>query len=1044
MRSILFTIFFLSFVNTFYGQAHKFESFLDKNRLDQRFVYTLIQDEQGYLIVGTGDGAFRYDGKHFEPIETQKQENMLGKYITSSAIGSDGTAYFGHFEGGVSSFKGSEINYFDFRAIAPSKVVSLEFDSEDRLWALTQMHGLVRIDKDGSFTQFTRELDTSVNFEFFISSNDECFVGSDQGLLFFLLNDGEPTNYQQISDFEGLSVSALCSIPEEEAYLVGTDEFGVFWLQNVHEKWEVKSQGEDFDSESVKHIMATGEDEFWISTNSGGLLKTTIDQNKQLHLHYSFKNLELHGARSIEMTFVDREGNLWVATNGEGLQKMSDDFFSFYTVETEEGAVNIKDIISDESGLWLATDKEIVHTGFRPTDINQVYGEDHGLPVDEYRCLMKDMSGTLWVGSSNSGLFYKRVEDEVFKAFDLTADKLNRRINDILEVGTYLYVATDFGIYQIKQDRVIAHLSIQSGLPHNVINALHLDRKGRIWIGANKQRITYIENGMIKSMLSQDRGLLGVDLVGFDQGYDQGVWIASNGFGVLYVSDTDTLSFKKENGLFSDYCYSIKVDSKGNAWVGHRGGLSKIHGDLTRVDSFDHTQLGELDFTNKALTRDKYNMLWFAAGSELLRYDPLNDVPNKIAPKVLISSMQAGDSLFIAEKSLFLPYDEYKIEFNFQGLSLKNPEAVTYSYMLEGHDLDWSEPSSSNKAIYPRLYPGEYTFKLKAFNEDGVESETTGEIELKIAGPFWMKWWFILGVSVLIFLAVLFTVKKREEIMVENQLKLEKALDLATKELVDQKELVEIKNKDITDSIIYAKSIQKAMLPHPNELQKFFNQAFVFYKPRDIVSGDFYWVDQFENKIVVACADCTGHGVPGAFMSLISSTLLDAQANIREVDSPKELLEKVDEKLTSLLFRGDADFAVNDGMDISVTEFDLKTRTLRYSGAGRPLVLIRNGEMEVINGDRFALGGDERVKEFTLHTIQLEKGDSFYQFSDGFPDQFGGPNGKKLKKKGILELIQHMQGKDMSVQLQETKRFFAEWKGKYEQVDDIIFVGITV
>lgn len=1044
MKRILVTIFFLCLATGFFGQAHKFESFLDKNRLDQRFVYTLIQDEPGFLIVGTGDGAFRYDGKHFEPMNTQKGGDNLGKYITSSAIGNDGTVYFGHFEGGVSSFKGNETNYFDFRAIAPSKVVALEFDSENRLWALTQMHGLVRVNEDGSFTQYTKGLDKSVNFEFYISPNNECFVGSDQGLLFFLLDEGKPLNYEQISDFEGVSVSAMCSIPERTAYLVGTDEFGVYWLERVNGEWQVKSQGEDFTSESVKHIMPTGEDEFWISTNSGGLLKTRMDQNQQLHLHYSFKSLELHGARSIEMTFVDREGNLWVATNGEGLQKMSDDFFSFYTVETDQGAVNIKDIISDENGLWLATDKEVLQTGFRPTDIKQVYGLEHGLPIDEYRCLMKDMSGTLWVGSANSGLFYKRVEDEVFQSFDLTADKLNRRINDLLEVGTYLYVATDFGIYQIKQDRVIAHLSIQSGLPHNVINALYLDRKGRIWIGANKQRITYIENGMIKSMLSNDQGLLGVDLVGFDQGFDQGVWIASNGFGVLYVSDTDTLSFNKKNGLFSDYCYSIKVDSKGNAWVGHRGGLSKIHGDLTRVDSFDHTQLGELDFTNKALTKDKYNMLWFAAGSELLRYDPLNDVPNTVAPKVLISSMQAGDSLYTAQEELFLPYDEYKIEFNFRALSLKNPEAVRYSYMLEGHDLDWSELSASNKAIYPRLYPGDYIFKLKAFNEDGVESESTGQIELKIEGPFWKKWWFVLGVSALIFLAVIFTIKKREEIMIENQLKLEKALDMATKELIDQKELVEIKNKDITDSIIYAKSIQKAMLPHPNELQKFFNQAFVFYKPRDIVSGDFYWVDQFNNKIVVACADCTGHGVPGAFMSLISSTLLDAQANIREVDSPKELLEKVDEKLTSLLFRGEADFAVNDGMDISVTEYDLDTGILRYSGAGRPLVLIRNGQMEVINGDRFALGGDERQKEFTLHTFKMEKGDSFYQFSDGLPDQFGGLNGKKLKKKGMLELIQQLQGKDMSVQLQETRSFFAEWKGKYEQVDDIIFVGITV
>jgi ligand-binding sensor domain-containing protein/serine phosphatase RsbU (regulator of sigma subunit) len=1039
------TLFLLTFcVSLGFSQAHKFESFLDKNRLDQRFVYTLDQNAQGYLILGTGDGAFRFDGKEFQAIESQG--GTLGKLITSSAIGSDGSAYFGYFEGGVSRLSKEGVQDFDFRSIAPSRVLAMEFDSEERLWALTQMHGLICIAKDGTISQYTKELDSTVNYALHIGAEGKAFVGTDLGLVSFQLVNGVPEKHEWISSLDGLSVTAISPIPESDQMLVGTDDSGIFVVNQSKSQgsWGVKGQGGDYENQSIKHIMPGEDKEYWISTNAGGLLKSRMDQNKQLHLLYNFRGSDLHGANSIEMTFIDREGNLWVATNGEGLQKMSDDYFSFYTVQTEKGLADINDIVADENGLWLATKSEVLRTDFRPNTILEIYSEEQGLPEDEYRCLMKDMSGTLWAGSAKSGLFYKRIEDEKFQAFELTSDQLNRRINDILEVGTYLYIATDFGIYQIRQGRVVAHLSIQSGLPHNVINAMYLDRKGRIWIGANKQRITYIEDGMIKSVLSESEGLSGIDLVGFDEGRNGGVWIASNGFGVVYLSGQDTLSFKKENGLFSDYCYSIKVDLNGNAWVGHRGGLSKIHGDLTRIERFDQTQLGELDFSTNAVVKDKHNMLWFAAKGELLRYNPLNDIENTHAPQVLITGMQAGDSLFNIHDELFLPYDEYKVEFQFQALSLKNPEAVTYSYMLEGHDLDWSEPKSLNSAIYPRLYPGEYTFKLKAYNEDGVESEQMGEVQLNIAGPFWMTWWFILGVSVIIFIAVLFTIRKREEIMLENQLKLEEALDLATKELIGQKELVEIKNKDITDSIIYAKSIQKAMLPHPNELQRFFDQAFVFYKPRDIVSGDFYWVDQFNDRIVVACADCTGHGVPGAFMSLISSTLLDAQANIKEIDSPKDLLESVDEKLSSLLYRGDADFAVNDGMDISVTEYNLKTRVLRFSGAGRPLVLMRGDQMEVISGDRCALGGENRTKDFNLHTFQLEKGDAFYQFSDGFPDQFGGVNGKKLKKKGMLELIQNLQGKSMNEQLQETKRFFAHWKGNYEQVDDIIFVGISV
>ncbi|MEO0405422.1 MAG: SpoIIE family protein phosphatase, partial [Bacteroidota bacterium] len=345
----------------------------------------------------------------------------------------------------------------------------------------------------------------------------------------------------------------------------------------------------------------------------------------------------------------------------------------------------------------------------------------------------------------------------------------------------------------------------------------------------------------------------------------------------------------------------------------------------------------------------------------------------------------------------------------------------------------------------PNLGSGIYTFKVKAYNSDMVGGDLIAKIPISIQLPFWKRWWFYAVVILVLGGGIRYFIFRREQIMVENQEKLQLALDVATAEVVAQKELVEIKNKDITDSIIYAKNIQKAMLPHPDALKRYFKDAFVFYKPRDIVSGDFYWVDRFGDKIVIACADCTGHGVPGAFMSLISSVLLKGVSRLSEVSAPNQFLEQLDMELTSMLQDEDSNFSVDDGMDISVVEIDTTNNTVRMSAARRPIWIVQNGEMQEIKGDRFPIGGSSaKDKKYTLHEMVLEEGDAIYQFSDGLPDQFGGANGKKLKKTRIVELLNKIKNLPMLQQEMAFRNLFADWKGPLEQVDDIIFMGFRV
>jgi len=292
-------------------------------------------------------------------------------------------------------------------------------------------------------------------------------------------------------------------------------------------------------------------------------------------------------------------------------------------------------------------------------------------------------------------------------------------------------------------------------------------------------------------------------------------------------------------------------------------------------------------------------------------------------------------------------------------------------------------------------------------------------------------------------------VKVREKKQRRLQEYLETELAARTREVMEQKEVIEIKNRDITDSINYAKRIQNSMLPPVKKLQKHFSGYFVFYSPRDIVSGDFYWFDQVnEHKFVVVCADSTGHGVPGAFMSMIGSTLIKDISQRVNGSSPSAMLRLLDQELRHMLHQNTENNDENsgDGIDIMVCEIDLRTHYVRYASAMRPMIIYRNGEEFFVKGSRCSVGGhyDREENTFEDEGIQLSKGDIIYMFSDGYSDQFGGPMGKKFKMVRLKNMLQEVHQKPMDEQFTHVKNAFTQWKENYEQVDDVLFMGIKI
>ena len=266
--------------------------------------------------------------------------------------------------------------------------------------------------------------------------------------------------------------------------------------------------------------------------------------------------------------------------------------------------------------------------------------------------------------------------------------------------------------------------------------------------------------------------------------------------------------------------------------------------------------------------------------------------------------------------------------------------------------------------------------------------------------------------------------------------------------LIEEKnKIVEEKNKDITDSIRYAKRLQTAILKPENTLTNYFDDGFILFKPKDIVSGDFYWFEKFGNLFMVAAADCTGHGVPGAFMSIIGCNLLSQAVNEYAITQPAAILNSINKGLTKVLQqKGDADSFVTDGMDIALCSFNPDKMIVEYSGAFNPMWLIRNNTVIEYTADKFPVGAfvDNQVRMFNCHEIPVQKGDIIYVFSDGYADQFGGPLGKKFKYKQLQSILLENHVKPCSEQKVALNKAFENWIGKLEQIDDVLVIGIKI
>lgn len=300
--------------------------------------------------------------------------------------------------------------------------------------------------------------------------------------------------------------------------------------------------------------------------------------------------------------------------------------------------------------------------------------------------------------------------------------------------------------------------------------------------------------------------------------------------------------------------------------------------------------------------------------------------------------------------------------------------------------------------------------------------------------------------------ALLLSISQSYDHYEQNRMLIERSLELSSEELsLSNTKLssayneIDTKNKNIIDSIQYAKRIQRAMLPKLNTISQTLDDFFIYYLPKDIVSGDFYWFSHQNEYVYMAAADCTGHGVPGALMSMVGNSLLNEIVNEKKVTETGDILLMLNNEIVKALNQKE-EFESRDGMDIALIRLDQRNQKLSFSGANRLLFHVVGDSLDVVRGSKFPIGGyyEDQNKLFDTYEVEYKKGECIYFFSDGYADQFGGAHGKKFMLKQFKDFTLLIKNKSMNEQKSLFEKAFLDWMGDYEQVDDVLLIGIRL
>jgi len=913
-------------------------------------------------------------------------------------------------------------------------------------------------------------------------------------------------------------------------FWVGTQLGGLNRLKDDGTFWHLLNNPYNPNSLSHNDIRVIYQDRsgiLWAATRGGGLNKLDLNPVKFLHFKNDPVNPNSLSNNRVKAIIEDKNSMLWIGTDHGGLNKydiVKRKFTHYKKNETDPNSLNSNRIITlleDGNGIiWIGTDdgglnrfdpekEKFTHYKNDPEDLTTICD-------NEVSALYEDYKGRLWAGTK-AGLNLFHPEQGNFTRYVYDPDNDNSLSNNRIyviheDLSGNFWIGTDNGLNRFEAPQVEKNGNIKftryfndpadtNSLSNNDVFSICEDSRGNLWIGTGM--------GLSKYNRETDSFISYTKKHGLKSGTIYG--LLEDNLGMIWLSTINGLSqFNPVTGEFRNYDVRDGLQSnefsRGAAYCKTRAGQLMFGGingfNVVFPDNVkDNTTKPNIVITGFSISIKEVGIL--PDEQALSGNNIITDGNDYYLPRH-ISYMD----------KVILSYRESVFSFDFAALHYVNPGKNMYSYMLEGFDKDWNYIENRRSANYTNLDHGEYTLKIAGTNCDGIWCEEPVSLKIIITPPFWKTWWFRTLVIIIILTSAYLWYRSRirrveaqkrileiqvkertaeieqqkEEILDKNEelqqqkeeiatqrdfvMKQSDKIALQNQKIKQQRDFVIKQKEEITSSIEYAKRIQNVILPPQEFIEKNFPEHFLLFMPRDIVSGDFYWITEKNGKVVFAAADCTGHGVPGAFMSILGITFLNEIINIGDNIQANEILEILRKDIIESLRQTGRTGEQKDGMDIALCIFDLESKMLQFAGANNPLYLMRkysgsgeqdtaqsgavnssqktlvHGNYELIEykANKMPIGihHSAELEPFTSHDIQMESGDSLYIFSDGYADQFGGPDGKKFKYKPFKILLLEHQDKAMEEQKDILDKKFAEWKGELEQVDDIVVIGVKV
>jgi ligand-binding sensor domain-containing protein/serine phosphatase RsbU (regulator of sigma subunit) len=1043
--TIIAALILLSFIPvSLNGQAYRFRNF-GPDKLPDTYVYSISQDLNGFLWIGTGNNVLKFDGFDFHHVSFP--DSSTSRYVGVNFRDSRGRIWLGCSDG---SLYYETSNGLVKLPDAGVQSVNDIFETKDgNIWVIPQDKMILRInpEKPAEISKYYISGQVVMTAGS-LSSSGNLILGTQESLLWCSIGKDTVIVNGPVEGIDYTKVQVIRKMKGKEIWLIGTEGNGLYRLDIANGKPVIGrfSGHPELDSMDIKAITEDSNGNIWMSVYGTGVYQLSLSQNgRSITAVRSFTKVSGLISENVRAIFQDMEGNIWMGFYGEGLSMLSSDAFSFYSPSENPEENNIIYISGKNNRYLLGTPRGYFifnHSTRKSETFVNLTKEITG----EISCYHADHEDNIWIGTRGNGLFIKSREGNtrLFYKSGNTGEDYIRYINSN---ENQIWLATLNGIVVLDRHngKVIKKLRIEDRLPHNSINQVFFRKNGYVLPATECDRLYEID--LTKGITIGKAIMYGGSknkVTCFAEDGDGGIWAGTAGNGIFYILNDTVTRMTTQNGLLSNYCYSILADSAGTIWVGHERGFSKydLKTGMIKALSTDFAKGG--DCNANSLLEDEGKIL-IGTTEGLIIYERSRDRKVQLAPINNVISVMINNKQYPIQSSYSLKYKKYTIKIDYVGISLSDPEKVLYKTKIDNLNEDWSMLRPLRSIEYP-LSDGKYKFNLISVGEDGMSQKTPLSFDIIIKKPYWRTWWFTILVLMAAGGIVAIIVNERDKAQRKVKEYLETELAGRTRLVLKQKDEIELQNIEITDSINYAKRIQSSILPDITRLKETFRDAFILFHPRDIVSGDFYWFDKLsDDRFIIVCADSTGHGVPGAFMSMIGSTLLQDIISRKGVTKPSQILSLLDKQIFSTLNQNMDVGVSNDGMDMVVCEINVKSKLVRFASAMRPVIIVMGGESYYIKGNRCSVGGESVIeKYFDDQEYYLSEGDTIYMFSDGFPDQFGGVDGKKMKIARMKRLIEQAGSLPMSEQKQVISDFFFEWKGDYEQVDDILLMGIRL